>query len=186
MEYILSIPIVFMLLSIIIFTLQIKIGNKNKLIQKYLTHDEQIIKEGNLVYIEKMMYASFIFTIGLIIAFFVLSEGKKLIAFVILFYFIAFASIPILHAYTLKHTTKLIITSKRLILAYGTFSNNVVDYSLDKISNITFNQGVLGRVFSFSKITLISTSGAELKIGNQELKLKNAEEFIKAFVSLRA
>jgi len=124
--------------------------------------------------------------IGLIISVLVLLAKKDISLFFLVFLYAASFSLSILvKPYVLKKTTKLFITNKRLILAYGTWSNNVIDYSLDKISNIVLKQSPLGRIFGFSKIAIISTSGAELKIWNRELELKNAEEFIKAFVSMR-
>jgi uncharacterized membrane protein YdbT with pleckstrin-like domain len=86
----------------------------------------------------------------------------------------------------LRKTTKLVITNKRLILAYGTWGNNIVDYSLDKISNIVIRQDLLGRLFGFSTVDIISISGDELDLWrNRELQLKNANEFVKAFVEKR-
>ncbi|MGC8852300.1 MAG: PH domain-containing protein [Hydrogenobacter sp.] len=90
------------------------------------------------------------------------------------------------NSYVLKKTTKLLITNKRLILAYGTWNRKAADYSLDKISNIVLAQGLLNRIFGTSRISIISTSGAELNLWNRTLELKNAEEFIKAFLSMRA
>ncbi|PMP62102.1 MAG: hypothetical protein C0170_08080 [Hydrogenobaculum sp.] len=174
------------LLTITINAVKIKVGNKEKLIQKYLTEDERIIAEGEMVYVKEIITAISTGIIGLIVSVFVLLVKKDVSLFFLVFLYAASFSLSILvKPYVLKKTTKLLITNKRLILAYGTWSNNVIDYSLDKISNIVLKQSLLGRIFGFSKIAIISTSGAELKIWNRELELKNAEEFIKAFVSMR-
>ncbi|MGC9143824.1 PH domain-containing protein [Hydrogenobaculum sp.] len=174
------------LLTITINAVKIKVGNKEKLIQKYLTEDERIIAEGEMVYVKEIITAISTGIIGLIVSVFVLLVKKDVSLFFLVFLYAASFSLSILvKPYVLKKTTKLLITNKRLILAYGTWSNNVIDYSLDKISNIVLKQSLLGRIFGFAKIAIISTSGAELKIWNRELELKNAEEFIKAFVSMR-
>ncbi|MGC8588340.1 MAG: PH domain-containing protein [Hydrogenobaculum sp.] len=174
------------LLTITINAVKIKVGNKEKLIQKYLTEDERIIAEGEMVYVKEIITAISTGIIGLIVSVFVLLAKKDVSLFFLVFLYAASFSLSILvKPYVLKKTTKLLITNKRLILAYGTWSNNVIDYSLDKISNIVLKQSLLGRIFGFAKIAIISTSGAELKIWNRELELKNAEEFIKAFVSMR-
>ncbi len=182
-----AILLVYWLLTIAINAIKIKIGNKEKLIQKYLTEDEKILIEGQMVYIKEIISAIVAGVVGFVISVFVFLIKKEFLDFVITFLYALSISLSILvKPYVLKKTTKLIITNKRLILMYGTWSNNVIDYSLDKISNIALKQSFLGRVFGFAKIEIISTSGAVLRVWNRELQLKNAEEFIKAFVSMRA
>ena len=181
-----GILLVYWLLVTTINAIKIKLGNKEKLIQKYLTEDEHIIVEGEMVYIKEIVKATLIGIIGLIISILVLLAKKDVSLFFLVFlYALSFSLSILIKSYVLKKTTKLFITNKRLILAYGTWGHNVIDYSLDKISNIVLKQSLLGRIFGFSKIAIISTSGAELKIWNRKLELKNAEEFIKAFVSMR-
>ena len=180
-----GILIVYWLLTITINAIKIKVGNKEKLIQKYLTEDERIIVEGEMVYIREIITATLTGIIGLIISILVLLAKDVSLFFLVFLYALSFSLSILVKPYVLKKTTKLLITNKRLILAYGTFSNNVVDYSLDKISNIILKQSPLGRMFGFSNIAIISISREELKIWDRELQLKNAEEFIKAFVSMR-
>jgi hypothetical protein len=181
-----GILLVYWLLTITINAIKIKLGNKEKLIQKYLTEDEHIIVEGEMVYIREIITATLTGIIGLIISTLILLAKKDVSLFFLVFlYALSFSLYILIKSYVLKKTTKLFITNKRLILAYGTWGNNVIDYSLDKISNIVLKQSLLGRIFGFSKIAIMSTSGAELKIWNRQLELKNAEEFIKAFVSMR-
>jgi len=181
-----GILLVYWLLTITINAIKIKLGNKEKLIQKYLTEDEHTIVEGEMVYIKEIITATLTGIIGLIISTLILLAEKDVSLFFLVFlYALSFSLYILIKSYVLKKTTKLFITNKRLILAYGTWGNNVIDYSLDKISNIVLKQSLLGRIFGFSKIAIISTSGAELKIWNRQLELKNAEEFIKAFVSMR-
>jgi len=181
-----GILLVYWLLTITINAIKIKVGNKEKLIEKYLTEDEKIVAQGEMVYVREIISSIVAGIMGLVVSIIVFILTKDFLDFTIVFlYALSFSLSMLIKPYVLKKTTKLFITNKRLILAYGTFSNNVVDYSLDKISNIILKQSLLGRIFGFSKIAIISTSGAELKIWNRQLELKNAEEFIKAFVSMR-
>jgi uncharacterized membrane protein len=181
-----GILLVYWLLVTTINTIKIKLGNKEKLIQKYLTEDEKIVAQGEMVYVREIISSIVAGIMGLVVSIIVFILTKDFLDFTIVFlYALSFSLSMLIKAYVLKKTTKLFITNKRLILAYGTWGNNVIDYSLDKISNIVLKQSLLGRIFGFSKIAIISTSGAELKIWNRGLELKNAEEFIKAFVSMR-
>jgi len=181
-----GILLVYWLLTITINAIKIKLGNKEKLIEKYLAQDEKIVAQGEMVYVREIISSIVAGIMGLVVSIIVFILTKDFLDFTIVFlYALSFSLSMLIKPYVLKKTTKLFITNKRLILAYGTFSNNVVDYSLDKISNIILKQSLLGRIFGFSKIAIISTSGAELKIWNRQLELKNAEEFIKAFVSMR-
>ena len=181
-----GILLVYWLLVTTINAIKIKLGNKEKLIEKYLAQDEKIVAQGEMVYVREIISSIVAGIMGLVVSIIVFILVKDFLDFTIVFlYALSFSLSMLIKPYVLKKTTKLFITNKRLILAYGTWGNNVIDYSLDKISNIVLKQSLLGRIFGFSKIAIISTSGAELKIWNRELELKNAEEFIKAFVSMR-
>jgi Bacterial membrane flanked domain. len=181
-----GILLVYWLLVTTINAIKIKLGNKEKLIEKYLTEDEKIVAQGEMVYVREIISSIVAGIMGLVVSIIVFILTKDFLDFTIVFlYALSFSLSILVKPYVLKKTTKLFITNKRLILAYGTWGNNVIDYSLDKISNIVLKQSLLGRIFGFSKIAIISTSGAELKIWNRGLELKNAEEFIKAFVSMR-
>jgi len=162
-------------------------GNKKNLIQQYLTNDEHIIIEGDIVFIEEIIIATVIAIIGFIFSVLMLIGSKDIATTLLAFLYSESISLSILiNPYVLKKTTKLVITNKRLILAYGVWGNNIVDYSLDKISNIIIRQDFLGRLFGFSEVAIISISGDELDLWqNKKLQLRNANEFVKAFVEDR-
>jgi len=173
----------------IVNVFQLKInGNKDRLIQSYLVDGEHIIIEGNIAFVKEAIVATVIAISGFILSVLILVGSKNISTTIMTFLYSESISLSILiKVYILKKTTKLIITNKRLILAYGTWGNNIVDYSLDKISNITIRQGLLGRLFGYAEITIISISGDELELWkNMELQLENANEFVKAFVEMRA
>jgi len=167
---------------------RLKIGsNKENLIQQYLTHDEHIIIEADIVFIEEIIFATVIAVVGFLFSVLLLIGSKDVATTLLAFLYSESISLSMLiNPYVLKKTTKLVITNKRLILAYGTWGNNIVDYSLNKISNIAIRQDLLGRLFGFSTVDIISISGDELDLWqNRKLQLKNANEFVKAFVEKR-
>jgi len=167
---------------------QLKIGsNKDELIQRYLINDEHIIIEGNIVFIKEVVLAAVFAIAGFMFSVLILIGSQDITTTLLTFLYSESIALTILiKPYVLKKTTKIVITNKRLILAYGTWGNNVVDYSLDKISNIAIRQDLLGRLFGFSEVAIISISGDELDLWqNRELQLKNTNEFIKAFVESR-
>lgn len=182
MEIAVAIPIILILLRSLIAFLQIKIGRKDALIHKYILQDEKILAEGILVYISSLVLVVIDLTLGFFISlpFFIFNYHK--IAFLILLYFIMFASFSLIKSFVNKKTSKLLLTNKRLILLYGTFSHKVIDFSIDSIANITLYKGFLGRIFDFSTVSFTSTTGAKLSLGLfDNLDLKNAEDFIKIF-----
>jgi len=189
MAWIFGILVLYWLVIGIISAIRLKIGgNKNELIQQYLTNDERIIVEGDFVFIRETAFAIVIAFAGFILSALILIGSQDIATTVMTFLYSESISLTILlKAYILKKTTKLVITNKRLILAYGTWGNNIVDYSLDKISNITIKQGLLGRLFGYSDVAIISISGDELELWqNRELQLTNTNEIVKAFVEMRA
>jgi len=184
-----SILILYWIVIGIVSVIRLKIGgNKNELIQQYLTNDERIIIEGDFVFIRETAFATVIAIAGFVFSVLILIGSQDIATTVMTFLYSDSISLTILlKAYILKKTTKLIITNKRLILAYGTWGNNIVDYSLDKISNITIRQDLLGRLFGYSELAIISISGDELYLWqNRELQLTNANEFVKSFVGMRS
>ncbi len=184
---IISIPIFLTIFRLALAIIQIKLSKKDSLLHKYLVEDEAILAYGNLIYIKRILQAVLSILIGFLIGIAVfVGSGNGFWALTIILYFIMFSAFNIINSYVLKKTTYLVITNKRLITLQGVFRNDVYDYQLDKISNISMNQGILGRIFNYAKVSIISTGGSELKIGNDELNLKNAEEFIKAFVSVKS
>jgi len=167
---------------------RLKIGsNKENLIQQYLTSDEHIIISADIVFIEEIIVATVIAVVGFLFSVLLLIGSHEIVTSLLAFLYSESISLSILiNPYVLKKTTKLVITNKRLILAYGTWGNNIIDYSLDKISNIVIRQDLLGRLFGFSTVDIISISGDELDLWqNRELQLRNANEFVKAFVEKR-
>jgi len=185
----LGVLVLYWIAVILVNIVRLKIGgNKENLIQQYLTNDEHIIIEANIVFTEEIIVATVIAVVGFLFSILMLIGSKDIATTLLAFLYSESISLSILiNPYVLKKTTKLVITNKRLILAYGTWGNNIIDYSLDKISNIVIRQDLLGKLFGFSEVAIISISGDELDLWqNRELQLKNANEFVKAFVEKRS
>jgi len=188
MTWLLGILILYWIAVGFVNVVRIKIGgDKANLIQQYLTNDEHIIISADIVFIEEIIIATVIAVIGFLFSVLLLIGSHDITTTLLAFLYSESISLSILiNPYVLKKTTKLVITNKRLILAYGTWGNNIIDYSLDKISNVVIRQDLLGKLFGFSTVGIISISGDELDLWqNRELQIRNANEFVKAFVEKR-
>lgn len=53
---------------------------------------------------------------------------------------------------------KYVITSHRVIQVFGVFNKNVTDSSLDKVNDVQMDQSILGRVFNFGDIEILTAS----------------------------
>jgi len=189
MVWIFGILVLYWIVIVTVNAIQLKIGgNKDELIQRYLVDGEHIVIEGDIVFAKETVVATVIAIAGFVFSILMLIGSQNMsTTFLTLLYSESIALSILIKPCILKKTTKLVITNKRLILAYGTWGNNVVDYSLDKISNIVIRQDLLGRLFHFAEVAIISISGDELVLWqNRELQLQNADEFVKAFVEKRA
>lgn len=53
---------------------------------------------------------------------------------------------------------KYVITNRRVIQIFGVFNKNVTDSSLEKVNDVQMDQSVLGRVFNFGDIEILTAS----------------------------
>ena len=51
-----------------------------------------------------------------------------------------------------------IVTSRRVIQIYGIFNKNVIDSSLEKVNDVKMEQSVLGRMFNYGDIEILTAS----------------------------
>lgn len=186
-NFILGLPIILVVLNLMISILEIKLSKKDKLLQNYLLENENIIMYGDLIYVKNIIQAILFGLTGILVGLLIFKiSGNGFWGLIVFLYAFMISVFKILHSYVLRKTTYLIITNKRLIIIKGIFKNEIFDYSLDKISNVSMYQDILGRIFGYAKVSIISVGGSKLSIGNDELNLKNAENFIKAFVSVKS
>ena len=53
---------------------------------------------------------------------------------------------------------KYVITNRRVIQIFGVFNKNVTDSSLDKVNDVQMDQSLLGRIFNFGDIEILTAS----------------------------
>jgi uncharacterized membrane protein YdbT with pleckstrin-like domain len=61
-------------------------------------------------------------------------------------------------------TTELAITNKRVIAKTGIIRRNVIDVSNGKVEGITYNQGIVGRIFGYGSILVRGTGIGQVPI----------------------
>lgn len=150
-------------------------------INEYLSSDEKII------YGARVSKVSFI--ASLIVA------GVVLIATVALFLIAVFTHNGVLGIFALfgvpssillfvlalkdsvyVFSTRAYITNKRVLVRYGWISHRISELPLEKVSGISFNQSLLGRIFNYAT-TLVESSA---NVSGIRIKwLKSAFEFKK-------
>ncbi|MEF3275731.1 MAG: PH domain-containing protein [Chloroflexus sp.] len=59
------------------------------------------------------------------------------------------------------NSEQVIITDRRVLQVRGVFNKRVIDSSLEKINDIELRQSLLGRIFNFGTIEILTASGGE-------------------------
>ncbi|MCX7858954.1 MAG: PH domain-containing protein [Chloroflexus sp.] len=59
------------------------------------------------------------------------------------------------------NSEQIIITDRRVLQVRGVFNKRVIDSSLEKINDIELRQSILGRIFNFGTIEILTASGSE-------------------------
>jgi PH (Pleckstrin Homology) domain-containing protein len=62
-------------------------------------------------------------------------------------------------AYMKASSTEFVITSRRLIAKRGIASRRTIETLLEKVEAVTVEQGVMGRMLNYGKVTVIGTGG---------------------------
>jgi uncharacterized membrane protein YdbT with pleckstrin-like domain len=78
--------------------------------------------------------------------------------------FIFFALVWGVYRFLIYSTTELAITNKRVIAKWGIIRRNVVDVSNSKVEGITYNQGIIGRVFGYGSVLVRGTGVGQVPI----------------------
>ncbi len=66
--------------------------------------------------------------------------------------------IPLLSAISRMLSTELAVTTQRVIGKQGLIGRNATDSMLDKVQNVTINQGILARIFNYGSVR-VTTAG---------------------------
>lgn len=53
---------------------------------------------------------------------------------------------------------KYVVTNRRVIQIFGVFNKNVTDSSLEKVNDVKMDQSVMGRIFNFGDIEILTAS----------------------------
>lgn len=59
------------------------------------------------------------------------------------------------------NSEQIVITDRRVLQIRGVFNKRVIDSSLGKINDIELRQSIIGRIFNFGTIEILTASGAE-------------------------
>jgi uncharacterized membrane protein YdbT with pleckstrin-like domain len=59
------------------------------------------------------------------------------------------------------NSEQIVITDRRVLQVRGVFNKRVIDSSLEKINDIELRQSIIGRIFNFGTIEILTASGAE-------------------------
>lgn len=72
----------------------------------------------------------------------------------------------------LKHTTELLVTSKRIIIKSGFISRKIIELKLRRFESITINQTLLGRIFDYGSLTITGIGGVKTTLSHVIAPLK--------------
>lgn len=60
-----------------------------------------------------------------------------------------------------RRSSEFALTDKRILIKVGVFSIKTLETQLNKISNISVNQGILGRILGYGSLLIASTGGVK-------------------------
>ena len=66
---------------------------------------------------------------------------------------------PLIAAFIARMSTEMAVTNKRVIIKAGLFSRRTIEMNLNKVENISVDQGILGRILNYGTITVVGTGG---------------------------
>ncbi len=81
-------------------------------------------------------------------------------------FFILFGTVSALGAIIEVISTELAVTSKRVIAKIGFIQRHTIELNHSKVESFNVDQGILGRIFDFGKVTVNRTGGAKLPVPN--------------------
>ncbi len=61
-------------------------------------------------------------------------------------------------------TTELALTNKRVVAKSGIVRRNVIDVSLSKVEGVTYNQGIIGRIFGYGSVAVRGTGVGQVPV----------------------
>lgn len=73
---------------------------------------------------------------------------------------IALPAMPLIWRYMIWHNHCFVMTSRRVIQMYGVFDKTVADSLLEKLNDVKTEQTLLGRIFGYGDIVILTASEA--------------------------
>lgn len=67
----------------------------------------------------------------------------------------------LLAAWVAKATTEMAVTNRRVILKRGWLARRVVELNLQKVENVSVDQGILGRLLDYGTVTVAGSGGTK-------------------------
>jgi uncharacterized membrane protein YdbT with pleckstrin-like domain len=91
----------------------------------------------------------------------------------------------IIEAIIIKLTTEFAVTNKRIIAKKGIIRIHILDILLSKIESVVVNQGIIGRLFNYGKVSVTGTGGTSevfRAIANPMLVRKNINQIVEKYM----
>jgi uncharacterized membrane protein YdbT with pleckstrin-like domain len=140
--------------------------------------DENLAKDETLIYETKLHWVIFVWagfwlllslTSLLICLLLGLSSffAGKVLFIVSAFFFVLAAGLGILN-YQDRESSEFAVTTKKVLIKTGVFSVKTLETQLDKISDISVNQGILERILGYGSVRVASTGGVQETYGRIE------------------
>ncbi|MCB9989277.1 MAG: PH domain-containing protein [Rhodospirillales bacterium] len=86
---------------------------------------------------------------------------------------------PVSNAYILFKTTRLLLTDRRILLIYGFFNQDVVQFKFDKVESASLENPLLGRILGYSTVVIrgVGTGAVPVRfVMNGERFVRKTEE----------
>ncbi|RMZ58454.1 PH domain-containing protein [Chryseobacterium nematophagum] len=110
----------------------------------------------NIIYRADIHWISYVLPLGFIIFGFVGVIGLILKTFILFSIFFAFLFIKGITHFLQNKNTFIYVHNNHLTFSTGILGKNIIDISLDKTEGIIVFQNVLGRIFNFGTLTVIT------------------------------
>ncbi len=76
-------------------------------------------------------------------------------------FFIFIAVLMAIYTFIKMSSSEFALTNKRVLIKVGVLTHNSLETQLNKVSNISVSQGVLGRLLGYGTIIIASTGGVK-------------------------
>ena len=66
--------------------------------------------------------------------------------------------------YLVYKSTELVLTNKRIVAKSGIIRRNVIDVSNSKVEGVSYNQGIIGRLFGYGSVLVRGTGVGQVPV----------------------